>query len=383
MRSGRNLPGAITPSWPGRLAIPALTLSAVDTTNNQLVAGTFTLVSGSGTLTIRSGTTVDNVVVTIRGYTTVTGPAQPLCDPDIVTAIERAASGHLGRPWLSQGLTDLGDRASHPCGVLHGQPFSVFAKFSGAADARDQFTAELAGLQTLTRLAGIDTPVPVAGGVVELTDGCLLLSEALPEVLPRDRGRGQWRSIGQVLAALHKTTHPQFGLGEQPGFFGPLPQDNRPVPTNRWSDFYRERRIAPLLRRAVDSGHLPADLAAGVDRIAARLPDIAGPDPQPSLLHGDAQQNNFVTTATAAVVIDAAPYFGHPEIDLALLDFFQPVPEDVLDAYSERAPIDPGFPERKQLWRLPSYLAIITVDGRQPEGLAAIKKLAGAISTFG
>ena len=72
MRSGRNLPGAITPSWPGRLAIPALTLSAVDTTNNQLVAGTFTLVSGSGTLTIRSGTTVDNVVVTIRWYTTVT-----------------------------------------------------------------------------------------------------------------------------------------------------------------------------------------------------------------------------------------------------------------------------------------------------------------------
>jgi len=57
---------------PLKTSIPALTLSAVDTTNNQLVAGTFTLVSGSGTLTIRSGTTVDNVVVTIRWYTTVT-----------------------------------------------------------------------------------------------------------------------------------------------------------------------------------------------------------------------------------------------------------------------------------------------------------------------
>jgi len=121
----------------------------------------------------------------------------------------------------------------------------------------------------------------------------------------------------------------------------------------------------------------------GVDRIAARLPAIGGPDPQPQLLHGDAQQNNFVTTATAAVVIDAAPYFGHPEIDLALLDFFQPVPRDVLDAYREIAPIDPGFPERKQLWRLPSYLAIITVDGRQPGGLAAITKLADAISAYG
>ena len=123
---------------------------------------------------------------------------------------------------------------------------------------------------------------------------------------------------------------------------------------------------------------------SGIDRIATRLPDIAGPDPQPSLLHGDAQQNNFVTTATAAaaVVIDAAPYFGHPELDLALLDFFHPVPKDVLDAYRDITPIDPGFNERKELWRLPSYLAIITVDGRGPEGRAAIENLASAISTY-
>lgn len=311
------------------------------------------------------------------------GPAHPLRDPDTVTAIEHAASEHLGRPWVSQGFTDLNDRASHPCGVLLGQPFSVFAKFSRAAGARDQFTAELAGLQTLTRLADIDTPVPVASGIIEPQDGWLLLTEALPEVLPRDRGRREWRSIGQVLAALHGVTHSQFGL-DHGGFFGPLPQDNRPVPANRWPDFFRERRITPLLHRAVDSGHLPADLAAGIDRIATRLPDIAGPDPQPSLLHGDAQQNNFVTTATAAaaVVIDAAPYFGHPELDLALLDFFHPVPKDVLDAYRDITPIDPGFNERKELWRLPSYLAIITVDGRGPEGRAAIENLASAISTY-
>jgi fructosamine-3-kinase len=313
------------------------------------------------------------------------GAAHPLLRPETVTAIERAASEHLGRRWVSQGFTGLDDRASHPCGTLHGHPFKVFAKFSRAADARDQFTAELAGLQTLTRLAGIDTPVPVASGVVGLTDAWLLLFEALPELKPQDRGRREWRSIGQVLAELHQVTHSQFGLGDQRGYFGPLPQDNRPVPANRWAEFYRERRITPLLRKAVDSGHLPNDLAAGVDRLAARLPDIVGPDPQPSLLHGDAHQNNFVTTTTPAkaVVIDAAPYFGHPEIDLALLDFFHPVPSDVMNAYRERANIDPGFPDRRELWRIPSYLAIITVDGRGPEGRAAINRLASAITAYG
>jgi fructosamine-3-kinase len=69
-------------------------------------------------------------------------------------------------------------------------------------------------------------------------------------------------------------------------------------------------------------------------------------------------------------VIDAAPYFGHPEIDLAMPDFFQPVPADALTAYREITPIDPGFPERRELWRLPSNLAIIN-------------RLASAIAAYG
>jgi fructosamine-3-kinase len=135
----------------------------------------------------------------------------------------------------------------------------------------------------------------VATGLVDLPHSALLLFEALPERLPEARRRRDWRSIGQALATVHQVKHPQFGLGHS-GFFGPLPQDNRPVPSNRWPDFYRERRILPLLRAAIDSGHLPADLAVGLARTAERLPALCGPNAAPSLLHGDPQQNNFVST---------------------------------------------------------------------------------------
>ena len=291
----------------------------------------------------------------------------PLRDPAILAAVEAAASGHLGRPWRSRGFTSLDDRSSHPCGILHGEGLSVFAKLS---TVREQLAAEQDGLAFLRQHAGIPTPASVGPGVVDVPGGSLLLSEALPERLPATRQAPDWRSIGHVLAAVHQVHAPQFGLG-QDNFFGPLRQDNRPAAT--WAEFYRERRLLPLLDAAISSGHLPAGLAIGLHRIAERLPDLCGPEPRPALLHGDAQQHNFISTAIGAVVIDACPYFGHPEIDLAQLGFFLPVPADVFAAYAETAPIDPGFESRRELWRLATYLAVITVaPGRYLARLAAV-----------
>ena len=300
----------------------------------------------------------------------------------MLAAIERAASAHRGHRWASHGFTSLDDRASHPCGILRGTPFSVFAKLGRAADAAEKFTVELAGLWLLRQAAGVRVPVPVAAGLAETESGTLLLYEALPERPPKARERQDWRSIGQVLAALHQAGHARFGLDGPRGFFGPLPQDNRPVPANTWAEFYRQRRLGPMLRAAVDSGHLPAALAAGVEQIAARLPDLAGPDPRPSLLHGDAQQNNFVSTAAGAVVIDPAPYFGHPEADLALVDYFQPVPDEVFDAYRDIAPVDRGFAERRELWRLHAYLAVVAVEGPGPFGRRYLDRLAAAVRSY-
>ena len=310
------------------------------------------------------------------------GRAHPLLDCSVVAAVEGAASAHLGRRWVSRGFTDLSERASHPCGVLHGSPFSVFAKLGVTADAREQFTAELDGLRLLSRAARIRTPVPVASGVVSVAAWSLLLFEALPERPPAAREDGDWASIGHTLAALHQARRREFGLAGPRGFFGPLPQDSRPVPANRWADFYAERRISPLLRAAAGSGYLPADLAAVVGRVAARLPALAGPEPRPSLLHGDAQQHNFVSTSGGAVAIDPAPYYGHPEVDLAQVDFFGPVPGDLFAAYREVAPVDPGFAGRRELWRLPTYLAVIAVDGASPFGRECLTRLAAAASRY-
>ena len=117
-------------------------------------------------------------------------------------------------------------------------------------------------------------------------------------------------------------------------------------------------------------------------RLLGRLPRLCGPDVRPALLHGDAQQHNFVSTDTDAVAIDVAPYFGHPEIDQAFVDYFDAVPDDVFEAYREILPIDTGFAQRRELWRLFGYLAVVTVDGHKPFGHRMLSCLADAVRSY-
>lgn len=127
------------------------------------------------------------------------------------------------------------------------------------------------------------------------------------------------------MAELHTAKGTKFGL-DFDGSYGPLPQINTPVQTNTWSDFFRTRRIEPFLAAALSSGSLPDGFVTRIHAIAEHLENFGGPDPLPSLLHGDAQQNNFLSTDGGALLVDASPFYGHPENDLAMLDIFAPVP---------------------------------------------------------
>jgi fructosamine-3-kinase len=250
----------------------------------------------------------------------------------------------------------MSEFACHPCALLSDGSHTVFAKFSDAADAFRQFEVELAGLRLLSERAGVLTPVPV--GIVAVPGGCVLVFEA---VLAVERAPRHWREIGRTIARIHAVEGERFGLATG-GYFGPLPQDN--TPADDWLTFYAERRLRFGLRMAVDSGHLPAALARQVEKLIERLPALCGPKIAPTLLHGDAQQNNFISTGTGPVVIDPAVYYGHPEMDLAQVDLFQPVPADVYDGYQDVRPIDPGFWERRNLWRVWGYLASVAAEGQ-------------------
>ncbi|MDD4052291.1 MAG: fructosamine kinase family protein [candidate division Zixibacteria bacterium] len=282
------------------------------------------------------------------------GPIRWLDNP-LRAPIEEAVSEYKGSAWRIRSESDLSEFACHRCAVVSDGSSAVFFKYSEAAEAKRQFEVELSGLTTLSKRAGILIPRPIA--IVAAENGWLLIMEALEAV---ERGPRQWRQIGTALARIHRVKGENCGF-EENGFCGPLYQDNTPI--QDWMTFYRDRRLLPRLRAAVDSGNIPSAVVSKVEMLVPRLPDLCGPEVTPSLLHGDAQQNNFISTAEGTYVIDPAVYYGNPEIDLALIDSFQPMPDAVFDGYRDELPIDSGFFERRDVWRLPLYLAAVAIEG--------------------
>jgi fructosamine-3-kinase len=280
-----------------------------------------------------------------------------LLGDEIRLPLEQLVSAALGRAWRVLRAHDMHEAASHPAAILADETYAVFVKLGEGSLAQDQATKELAGLRYLTQYSGVLTPTGI--GIIEVGGGALLILEAVHVV---ERTYDKWRQMGQALARIHSVKGDQCGF-ESHNYWGSLYQDNRPL--LEWADFFRERRLVPRLRAAVASGHLPRDVVPYVERLSARLLDLCGPPVAPCLLHGDAHHNNFLDTANGPVLIDPAVYYGHPEIDLAFVDFFAPVPDAFFEAYRELTPVDPGFVERRNLWRIPAWLAMVEVDGSQ------------------
>ena len=283
--------------------------------------------------------------------------------------VEQIVSEHYRGKWSVKEFRDMNDFASHPSAILSDGTHSVFVKLSEAAHGLDQFEVELAGLRLLSERSGVLTPAPI--GIVSVGGGVILVLEAAQAV---ERTSHQWREIGRTLARIHRIKWDRCG-SEKQGYFGPLYQDNRPM--RDWLTFYTERRLWPRLIEAIDSGNLPTETIRQIEKLILRLPNLCIPEIEPSLLHGDAQQNNFISTGMGAMVIDPSIYYGNPEIDLAYIDYFQPVPDDVFVGYQEVMPIDQGFCERRDLWRVSAYLAAVIV-----EGPGHLNKLTSAIQKY-
>lgn len=165
-----------------------------------------------------------------------------------------------------------------------------------------------------------------------------------------------------LLAELHGVTWHSYGL-ERDTVVGGLHQPN--PPTERWLDFWRDRRLLHMAGEALRAGRLPAELMRRIERLAGRLSEWIEPPARPSLVHGDAWAGNVLCReGRVAAFIDPALYYGDPEVELAFGTMFGSFSEPFYRRYHELRGIGPGFWEaRRELYTLYPLLVHVRLFG--------------------
>lgn len=233
------------------------------------------------------------------------------------------------------------------------------------AEEAEAARAEAAGLRWLAEAGA--PPVPRVHG----REGAWLVLGRVAQGRP---GREAALRFGRELAGLHAAGAPAFGApppgGPVEAFIGLAPMRN--VTGDDWPSWYAEHRVLPYLRRAVDAGTTGAGEAAVVERVCARLPELAGPAEPPARLHGDLWSGNVLWGADGRVrLIDPAAHGGHRETDLAMLALFGcPLLDAVLEGYQEVAPLAEGWRERVGVHQLFPLLVHAVLFGRGYAGQA-------------
>jgi hypothetical protein len=234
---------------------------------------------------------------------------------------------------------------------------SYFVKVNSGKDSFAMFQAEQQGLRLLQRNAPEKLYIPDLIAVEETGDSALLLLEYINTgpVTP-----GFWRSFGQGLAELHKTTQDQFGL-DHANFIGRLPQSNEPADT--WAEFYTRQRLIPQGKMAYENRLFDLKDMQQLEKLCKRLSEIFPAEP-PALIHGDLWNGNYLIRQNGqAVLIDPSVSYSHREMDLAMSRLFGGFPEEFYAAYQDQYPLSPGWAERLPFGQLYYLLVHLNMFG--------------------
>ncbi|HEX8655575.1 MAG TPA: fructosamine kinase family protein [Allosphingosinicella sp.] len=187
----------------------------------------------------------------------------------------------------------------------------------------------------LRALAAAGMPVPLVEGEHE---HLLLL-----EYVENDGvfSRHVWAEIGCTLRRLHERTGELYGWPVDYRI-GTVELVNRP--RSDWPGFWAEQRLVST------AALLDRPWRERIEEHVRRVPDLLPDAPPAAHLHGDLWGGNIlVKDGRLVALIDPASYFGHAEVDLAMIALFDTPPPEFWEAYG---PLQPGWSERRPLYQL-------------------------------
>jgi fructosamine-3-kinase len=215
------------------------------------------------------------------------------------------------------------------------------------------FEAEVQGL---TLLGDSNFRIPKVLGTGQLENRSYLILEYI------DSRGAQLNSaiMGAKLAQMHQMSSGAFGLDHN-NYIGAIAQEN--TAHRQWTHFYQSMRIEPLVKTAFDKSLMDKKMMHSFDAFCGKLDDLI-PKESPSLIHGDLWQGNVICDEHSnPVLIDPAVYYGHREMDIAMLLLFGSIHEDSITAYNEIYPLESQWEKRTEIHQLYPLLVHLILFG--------------------
>ena len=220
------------------------------------------------------------------------------------------------------------------------------------ADKLDMFEKEADGLKLLSDSQSFVVPQVYHTGIFE--QHAFLLLEYIEALYQTENPK----NFAESLVKLHQTTNAQYGLAYD-NYIGRLPQKNT-FNTN-WIDFFIKNRLQFQINLAGDL--IPTDILHQFDRLYQKLPELLWID-RPALVHGDLWSGNyFYNLQGQAVIFDPAVYYGHREVDLAMMQLFGGFSPQIYEYYQDLLPIEPDWQERLKVYQLYPLLVHVNLFG--------------------
>lgn len=206
--------------------------------------------------------------------------------------------------------------------------------------------------------------------VVKSNDNFLIM-----EYLENDNDKPDSTNIDflESIVKIHSVSNRQYGFGFNTQI-GAIKQINNFE--NNWVYFYSNYRLNDILEIANKRINLGKVINKKILLILNNMKNLIPNNPKPLLLHGDLWEGNILFKKNKFVgFIDPGSFFGHSEMEVAYLRWFNPPFVDInfLDKYNDKILLDKDYLNYEPIYQL--YYALCNVALWDSSYIKEVKKL--------
>ena len=163
----------------------------------------------------------------------------------------------------------------------------------------------------------------------------------------------------ESIIKIHKVSNKKYGFDFSTQIGG-LEQVNDFK--DSWTNFFTETRLNPMFELANKNEDMGNFINNKINYLINNIENFIPNNPPPLLLHGDMWEGNILFKEKKFVgFIDPGSFFGHNEMEVAYLRWFNPVFVDskFLDKYNDKIKLDKNYLLYEPIYQL--YYALSNV----------------------